>query len=453
MKSTKLEEIVEENNCIGCGFCAVVCPQNAIEMVYDKTRDSFKPEVAPSADCNCIIDCLCYDFCPGKNLDLHDLIMNKYGSLPENYLTGHYTDLKIGHSTNSEIREASSSGGLVPAILAYLFDSNQIDCAYCVVPSKESPYKTSGKIIYSTDELSSIHGSVYHPVNFGKELKTLFSSKNRFAFVGVPCQIEALEKYKIINPGITDYLVLSIGVFCGGYNKFQAFEYYLKEFAIKWKDVKSISFRHGKWPGQIRVEFSNKENVSVIPRTRGNTRSGILRYASSVDGFYMLKRCRLCPDPLNDLADVALGDPHLPKFKQKSDHGNSIIVSRNKKAKKIIDDLLGSGALFVEEAIPNDVILSQGHTLKNRKYLKAYLSINRFLGGKNPVFILDERAYHPYLSNYLFAFRDLTKIYFLPPQYFQSFYKLFQIFDYLILSLLKPKKLLLRLSMVIFKYK
>jgi len=448
----KLYKVIENEHCIGCGFCATICPKNSIEMVYDPKRDSFIPKINNIHE-DCSSNCLCYDFCPGENLDLKGLIENKFDQLPEDFLTGHYKDIKIGYSNNPKTRRDSSSGGLVPLILEHLFKTNKIECAYCVVPSQESPYESAGKVIYSTDEIQTIHGSVYHPVNFGKELDKLFGLNKKFAFVGIPCQVEALEKYKQINPAISEYLVLTIGIFCGGYNKFQAFEYYLKEFKIDWSNVNSISFRHGHWPGDIKISSKAKNESSIIPRTNGNTRSGVLRYTAAADGFYMLKRCRLCPDQVNDLADISLGDPHLKRFKTKENYGFSVIISRNRKAKKIIDHLIEKEELVYEESNTNDVIFSQGHTLKNRKYLKAYLSINKLFGGRNPNFKLDERANKPGLRNYVFAIRDLTKLYIFTPKYFSRFYKSFQIIDYLLLSILKPKRFFDRLYKIFFQYK
>ena len=40
----------------------------------------------------------------------------------------------------------------------------------------------------------------------------------------------------------------------------------------------------------------------------------------------MLPRCRICPDQISDFADIALGDPHLPRFKEMNSAGISAII-------------------------------------------------------------------------------------------------------------------------------
>ena len=94
------------------------------------------------------------------------------------------------------LRKNSSSGGAIPAILIYLFQKKLIKYAYCVSPNIDGNCNAEGRIITSEDEVKNIHGSVYHPVNFGKQLGMLTKRDEPFAFVGLPCEIAALEELR-----------------------------------------------------------------------------------------------------------------------------------------------------------------------------------------------------------------------------------------------------------------
>jgi coenzyme F420 hydrogenase subunit beta len=439
---------------MGCGFCAAICPTKSVTMGLDAEKDTFIPLVKLESckDCSDEDSCKCARFCPGQNLDMLALFTEKFGGLPENFMVGHHKAIEIGYAAESKLRLDSSSGGLVPLILRHLFETKKIAHVYCVVPSEESPYLTGGRLISSVAELRSIHGSVYHPINFGTELDQLLKLDEPFAFVGVPCQIQAIEKLKPQHSGVEKNLFLTIGIFCGGLNKYSGFAYYLKEFHQDWSNIKAIGFREGNWPGSIKVQ-DDKGNIKIVPRAIGNTRSGVLRYAASVDGYFMMPRCRMCPDQVSDLADIAVGDPHLPKYKNLDTPGYSILICRNNKGLDIIASLKSDGSLVTEQSSERDVIDSQGYTLDNRKHLGAYLKMNRLFLKNSPSFNLDQRAYTATLSHYLYAFRDLIKIYWFGKPVFRFAYKPLQILDYLFTSLLSPRKFIRRLRNVLFGYK
>ena len=446
-----IEQIVKDEFCIGCGFCSIICKNKAIKIVYDKKYDGFIPKVVK--DCDCEGENNCANFCPGNNLDLLSLVKDKFGEIPRDYLISNYESIHIGYSKIEKYRQNSSSGGLVPTILNYLFKSEKINGAYCVIPSNTSPYETSGAIIESIEEIDSIHGSVYHPVNFGKGLNDLLTFNGKFAFVGLPCQIEAFEKLKNKNLDIKERHYISIGLFCGGINKYEAFRYYLKSFGKNFDTIDSINFRHGQWPGNIKIRTNGE--VNYFPRGFGNTRKGILRYAASVDGYFMMKRCRLCPDQIADLADIAVGDPHLPKYKSNRSAGYSLIISRSKTGFEIIKEMKNLDKLHLEKSNREDIVNSQSSTLNNRRHVNAYLRVSRLFRKSVPNFNLDERIEeNTTKNNYFYAFRDLLKIYYFQGKFFQRFYLIFQIFDYLTLTINQPKiffKRLMNISLYLKK--
>src|SRR4030042_2676984 len=119
-----IEKILESRLCIGCGFCAGVCPQSCIAMTWSKSS-TWLP-IIDDSKCN---DCrLCLDVCPNSINSLETI-----GS--KSILTGGMHGLNdkqdntffISYSTANYARSASASGGTATSLLCYLLDSGKVD--------------------------------------------------------------------------------------------------------------------------------------------------------------------------------------------------------------------------------------------------------------------------------------------------------------------------------------
>lgn len=447
-KKHPIEKIVQDDNCVGCGFCAATYNKTTDEktsmtMKYNSKKDFFTPEVKnwnQNGDAGDFI-------CPCDKVNMVSLSKQVHGKLPKDYVLGVYKKLRVSHSTDKELRKKAASGGLIPEILKHLFETNKISCAYVLHPGKD-PYDAKGIIIRSVSEISKLHGSVYHPTNFGANLKDLFKEKGKFAFVGLPCQIEGLEMYKTKNRDVADKHYISIGLFCGGVNTFKGVEYYLNGYEINWKEVQQIKYREGPWPGNIMVKTSSG-GEKIVSRIHGNSRFKILKYMTAFQGYWMLKRCRLCPDQINDFADIALGDPHLKKYKEKKSSGFSAVISRTALGERLLSELEQRKKIISENLTRDSLVKTQGYTLDNRRHSLAYLKVNKLLGGKNP-----NITYYPEVQknlkfrHYKHAFVDLLKIYLPKNKVIEFFYIPIQIFEYLFITLV-PSIIVERLRKII----
>lgn len=431
MREHLVERIVREELCMGCGMCVVSCSKGSIRLVYNEQQDQFVPTVhgwspTDGADSELV--------CPGAGVDMNALSLQVHGRLPDEYLFGVYDRIRVCYATDGNVRRAAASGGVISVALQYLFDEGRIDAAYCVVPGK-GPYDAEGRILWSAEELSLIHGSVYHPFNYGNELRELVDGKARFAIVGLPCQIEGIEMIKARRPDLARRHVLSIGLFCGGVNRFGGIAYYLEAFGIRWNDVSEIEYRYGDWPGQIRLRRSSDDEVIQIPRIQGNSRWRTLRYMVAFQGYWMMKRCRLCPDQLADFADFSVGDPHVPKYRNRRGPGFSVVVTRTQRGEEFIGQLLGTGGLEEEEADKELVRKSQGYTLDNRRHVLAYLRVGGILGQDAPELSLyPEIEKNVSFRHYKYALVDLGKIALRRRTFLRPVYLFIQAFEYLFIS-------------------
>jgi coenzyme F420 hydrogenase subunit beta len=419
--------------------------KSIILLQFDSRHDQFVPviqDTGGAADVDPKV------VCPGAGIDMPALSMQVYGRLPEDQLLGIYERLRICWATSETIRQRAASGGVVPAVLAQLFETGAIDAAYCLV-TDGGPYEACARILRSAEDIGRLHGSVYHPFDFGRELRALFDGKERFAFVGLPCQIAGLEEVKRQRPDIAARHVMSIGLFCGGINRFGGIQHYLSRYGVSLGEVLHIDYRSGPWPGGIHVQLRDGSKRE-IPRIRGNSRIGILRYMVAFQGYWMLKRCRICPDQVADFADIAVGDPHLPEYRSRGGAGFSIVVTRSPRGEQMVHQLVASGKLKEEPCDRAQVVASQGYTLDNRRHAAAYVRVARLLGEAAPrLNVYPAFARGSNFRHYKYALVDLLKIKLRRVRWLRPLYVPVQVFEYVFVTLC-PSLMMRRLKRLVF---
>jgi coenzyme F420 hydrogenase subunit beta len=405
-----LEAIVANRQCIGCGFCRLLEPEGengspAVELAYEPRLDHFVPRIRgwrPGEPAGRFV-------CPAAEMNMPELARTRYGREPADPMLGEAVAIRAAYASNPDQRSVSASGGVIPVLLQRLFHDGAIDAAY-VVRSDTPPFESRGRLVTAPEELSGTHGSVYHPVDFGFDLQTLVDGEHRFAFVGLPCQVAALEMLKRGRPDVARRHVISIGLFCGGINTFRGIDYYLRGHGVSLRDAAHIDYRYGKWPGQIRLQKKDGQ-VSLVARIRGNTRFQILRYVIAFQGYWMLPRCRICPDQIADFADIAVGDPHLARFRHRDGLGFSAVITRTPVGEQLVSRAIAAGDIEEEELSREELVRSQGYTLDNRRHAAVYASVWKKLGQIPPrlsvyrALSASTRARH-----YVYAWVDLVKL-------------------------------------------
>lgn len=430
-----LEQVVAKRQCMGCSLCTLIQPSSQNEaaplvtMRFDEKQDLFVPRVEnwkegdPEGEYAC----------PGEKMDMVSLAEQRFGRLPTDPILGEVVALRAAYSSDEVERQRSASGGVVPAILDHLLSTRAIDAAYSL-RSDTTPDATQGTVVRQSSDLISLHGSVYHPARLGTSLDALLKSDARFAFVGLPCEIAGLEMLKSKHQVLRERHIVSIGLFCGGINTFKGIDYYLEKFGFQLKDVEKIDYRYGSWPGRIRAKLKDGSEREVA-RITGNSRWNILRYVIAFQGYWMLPRCRICPDQISDFADIAVGDPHLPRFRAKGGKGFSAVITRTKRGEELVAQAVAAGRMCEELISRDEVIHSQGYTLDNRRHAKVYAKVGKFFGFQPP-----EMTTYPDLEateasrHYRYAIVDMAKLRLPKNRFVRAFYLPWQVFEYLFIT-------------------
>ena len=433
---SRLEQVVRDDQCIGCGFCLIptVADEHqghsgSISMQWSESLEHWVPrcesEGSTSPDPR---------ICPGASMSMPRLSAITFGRNPGDVMLGEVISIHAGFSADQAVRENSASGGITSSVLAYLLESGEIDFAYCAVAAN-GPYDSRGRMISDPADLAEAAGSHYHPVNFGSALAELGSSTGNFAFVGLPCEVAAMRQLLEYRADLKQRCKLIIGLFCGGINRFDSgIGYYLRANNVQPETVEYIDYRAGSWPGHIRLRTRDGEE-RTIARIKGNTRYNILKYVIGFQGYAMLPRCRICPDQIADFADIAVGDPHLARFKSSDSPGWSAILTRTKLGDRIVNQLAGAKRIHLEPLSREEVIESQGYTLENRRHANVYVKVSNWLGMHPPSLqIYDDLEKTVTRHQHVYAFVDLLKIKLRKLKWLRPFYLPLQIFEYLFLT-------------------
>lgn len=383
-KTKTIESVVKNQLCTGCGTCVALCPTSAIEMLKDNSKGIY---VAKSDNEKCNKCGICYQVCPGYSVDFKALNSEIFGKEPEDILVGSYLNCYIGHATDYNIRYNSSSGGLVTALLIFALEKGLIDGALVTKMNDKNPLVPQTFIAKTRDEIISASKSIYCPVPANVALKEIHKSDGKFAVVGIPCHIHGIRKAEMINKELKEKIVLHIGLFCSHTPNFLGTTSLLKRLRIKKEDVIRLDYRGEGWPGYMKISLKDGELLLLQD------------YWDFVGSdFFTPRRCLMCSDNLNELADISFGDAWLSELSGDK-IGKSIIMSRTNVGEQFLHDAMSENIVGLESATADDVKRSQLDIIHlKKKCLKARLNIFR----SRPLF--NANLLEPDVTDFLLSF-------------------------------------------------
>ncbi len=350
-----IKTIVEANLCCLCGACKAVCPVEAITIENDK----------PNIDEEICIHCgLCNYHCPRTLMPLN--ILKTYVAGPQSGFFqdlnaqpyGPYKLIKSASTQNDKIKAVCQDGGMVTTFLQYLFDKNEIDGAI-VAKRKSNSWDTTAVVVRDFEGLLEASGTKYAvSPNFiaFNEAKNLGLEK--LAFVGTPCQVQALRKYQVYSNifedlwGTVEYV---IGIFC------------METFA--YENVIKISEEICNTPiSNVSKMDINKGKFFVYDLEKNPTEVPIKEVTSLAR-----HACHYCVDLTNELADISCGSIG-------SGAGWSTVVVRSEKGEQLYSSALKAKYFKVRDVpadkpfgIPLIEKLANGKRKRNFKGLKKIL--------------------------------------------------------------------------------
>ncbi len=90
-----VKDIRDKRLCHGCGICEAVCPQGAIQMMYNEQHRNYVPTVDHEKCSECG---LCVDVCPGMGVNFAEISKKFLDGEKYSILAGQYIKPKLSDS-------------------------------------------------------------------------------------------------------------------------------------------------------------------------------------------------------------------------------------------------------------------------------------------------------------------------------------------------------------------
>lgn len=349
-----LAKIIDGDLCHRCGTCVGICPTSVLGL--DENEYPVVNNLSACTDCD-----LCVKVCPGDELNVFDIAKKVFGKVPDiKDMHGHFEKSYLSYSNDKKIREMSTSGGLITALLIYLLESKQIDGAIVIASDSEQLWKGVPIIAKTKDDLISATKSKYAIAPTNVMLSEIRKQEGKFALVGLPCQIHGFHKAAELDRRIKDRVVITIGLFCHAAIDHEPMRYIWSNLVSK--NVKKVSdekvtgfiSRIGKHPGTPHVKLKDGTLMPVYFPEKKNYRPNSMEIMNILYRLYTPPRCLTCYDSTSEFADIAVGDPWMapPSNEIKFNEGYSFVLSRTKTAEKFLRLAQKDGAISLTTLVP-----------------------------------------------------------------------------------------------------
>lgn len=351
-----IADVVRPGLCLGCGACAGVCRSGALGFP-DELGDCV-PAVTGSPGRAPAEDEWSYSGCPGREVDFPGLNAFCFGGQPPNLMLGHWRSLWVGYATDPAMRRAGASGGVITAAGCSLLEKKIVDGVIALGPDLARPYRSRPVIARTPEALRACAQSKYtvHPVlTILAELRKAPATE-RYAFIGLPCQIHAVRKLQAAGNPEAARITYVLGSYCGNILQFGAVHNFLRLYGVDDLDrVVDLQYRAGEWPGKMRVELDDGR-VFEMPKF----------YANYLIPFYILPRCLTCTDLTSEFSDISGGDAWAPVYEERG-KGFSMLVVRSEKGQRLVDELFERGVLEAEPIGEQEAMDAHAHMLDFKK--------------------------------------------------------------------------------------
>ncbi|MFQ5834522.1 MAG: Coenzyme F420 hydrogenase/dehydrogenase, beta subunit C-terminal domain [bacterium] len=288
------KEVQAKGLCGQCGGCVSFCSADKLDAL--EIGEDGNPRYLNED--NCLKCGICYLVCPQiKALD--DELQEKLGWKPP---IGIYGKVASAKTTDKKIHEICTDGGVVTSLLVYMLDHNLINGA--IVSKKTGPFSREAAIVTSQDDLIAAAGSQFSKSTHLEELggkyttysPTISAVKSlekshllHTAMVGTPCQIHTIRKMQILGVVPSHIIKYTLGLFCMENFSFDtlAKERLEKKMNIKMEDV---------------IKLNIKDDL-ILTLDDGRTLHVPFEEVDQV----ARPACLVCSDFANEYADISLG--------------------------------------------------------------------------------------------------------------------------------------------------
>ncbi len=311
------KDVVLAEECMGCAACVTVCPFGCLEYANE----------TPEEVEECKVCGICAQVCPRYELPLsalEKLIFGRERAPKEEF--GVYRRIVVAQSTNEEVLKACQDGGVVSTLLIYALQNGMIEGAAISGRDEDKPFHPVHKLVTNPRQVLECAGTRYsyspNLLAFNEGVK---QKRTSLAFVGTPCQIQALRKIQMFPlKKYAERVSFAIGLMC------------TESFTYEGLVEKHIQ-------GQLGVDPHEIKKMNIKAKILVTTKSGEVKVIPLKEAKqYTRKSCLPCTDFSAELADISTGGLGLS--------GWTLTVIRTERGEELFKKAEEAGKLKIRPA-------------------------------------------------------------------------------------------------------
>ncbi|WP_158542829.1 Coenzyme F420 hydrogenase/dehydrogenase, beta subunit C-terminal domain [Phytoactinopolyspora halophila] len=357
-----LRGVLENDLCIACGACVLADP--SIELKLHPEKQIFEPSHPGNQ--------AAADVCPAIEVDftrLQDLLFP--GAEQGAYGVVH--SVMLAQSTDGDRNHQASSGGMIKELLIELLSRDDVDGA--IVLKHVEGLNFAPGLITDVAEVDQLPGSIYHNLPKHRVLELLRENEGRYVVAAIPCELEGIYNYIFTHePHLRGRIHTTIGLLCGWQYNWHSIRAICEFKGIDPDRIVDVSYRGGGPIGKLRIWTDDG-------REHATSRRLDFGYQVAFDRSFNTRRCHLCINHANFLADIVVGDAWLASTLS-TKAGISLVINRRPESDELVRDLADSDRVVFTEVTVNEIRESQKPRIAFGNFAYAYADY------------LDERGLH-----------------------------------------------------------
>ena len=332
-----VDEVVGAGLCAGCGICESMAGSGSIEMLLTKEgriRPKTKKSVEP------VLMKQIMQVCPGATITGPK---EDQAGLPNSLhpIWGPIASLHKGWARDEKVRFHAAAGGVLTSLGMYLIRTHKVDAVLHIIASADNPPLSEAWISRTEQDVYDGAQSRYGPGASLTAVHKLLDEGATFAVIGKPCDVAAIRNLQSIDPRAEAQIPYCLTIFCGGTLSLKTAHAMVENMGAEPDELSLYRYRGEGWPGSAHMETSDGRAFDLTYEQAWLDETVPWKYDLPF-------RCKICPDAIGELADIAVPDGWImkdggPIYDEAP--GVNLVIARTPKGAELADAAEADGAL------------------------------------------------------------------------------------------------------------
>ncbi len=356
-----LEAVVAHGLCTGCGLCESLLGRDRVEMRL--TADGYlRPTVKaaiPPAELAPVLA-----VCPGATITGPAAPEQRgaFAGATLHPVWGPVAAIQRVWAGDPAIRHRAAAGGARAAPGGLLPASGHGDAVPQGRAPSEQPILTDAQVSTTPQQVIEGAQSRYGPAAPLVHVQRLLDEGRRFAVIAKPCDVAAVRALQRQDPRARAQIPYLLTIFCGGVPTTFTAEKIARHAGFEPDELRVFRWRGNGWPGPTRMETRDGRVAELTYDEAW--------YNPAATWTYDIQfRCKLCPDAIGELADVACPDGWIMqdgKPLHREAPGVNIALARTSAGRTLVAEALAAGALAGAPFTVDELLAMHGDHLDRK---------------------------------------------------------------------------------------